>query len=64
MKYVFFVLRTSLYYIKKSIETLYVGLKNPKKFYEEEKRQNEIIMKVLPALVVSSMFTHKHFQKQ
>jgi len=63
MKYVFFVMQTSLYYFKKSIETLYVGLRNPVKFYEEERKQNEMIMKVLPALVATSMFTQRENQK-
>lgn len=38
-----------------AFKTLYEGLRNPYKLYEEEKKQAEIIRRVLPMLVASSL---------
>lgn len=55
MKKIIFVFQMSYYYFRMSLQTLYEGLRNPNKFYEEEKKQAEIIKRVMPALVASSL---------
>lgn len=54
---VIFIVKLSLWYFKKAFETLYVGLKDPEKFYKEEKRNDEIIRRILPLLVANSLST-------
>lgn len=55
----------SYYYLRKSLQTLYDGLRDPSGFYEEEKKQAEIIKRVLPMLVASSILqSDLHVQEQ
>jgi len=61
MKKIIFVFQLSYFYFRKSLQTLYDGIRNPTKFYEEERRQTEIIKRILPALVFSAiMYPHEY----
>jgi len=65
MKKIIFVFQMSYYYLRKSLQTLYDGLRDPSGFYEEEKKQAEIIKRVLPMLVASSILqSDLHVQEQ
>ena len=54
----FYVLRAASFHFKNAFKTLYDGFKDPQKFYEDDKRNNEIMAKVFPMAVMMNLI-HK-----
>lgn len=57
-----YVIRASFYHFRRGLEILWEGFLNPKKFREEDRKQNELLVKVFPTILAMSVIHKSHLE--